>query len=364
VVVLDLHSDTTDLLIKNASITLAFNEEPHRDMFERGAEAAKLIQKIRRGEVHPTASRERPPMLLPAINMATEKGPMHELHKLRAELEATPGVIDISIHGGFYGTDSSEAGFSVVCTTDSNVNLARRQARTVAIEAWRRREEFIVPVVPIKIALKEALSAGEPVGLIDECDDPAGGGSGDSVVILRGMLDAGAKSGGISTVMDYGVARKMAEAGEGTKVTVTLGAKTDSLHGKSVDVSGRVIKLFNGPVPSDTWSGKTQNAGIVGVLDIGGILVVVTEHKIVTENIDIFNLLGFDVTKLQAIGFKGLGLHVRQALAGKIGRFIPIDGAGVTHPDVRKLGPYKRIRRPTWPLDDIPADAYPDADMS
>ena len=95
------------------------------------------------------------------------------------------------------------------------------------------------------------------------------------------------------------------------------------------------------------------------MLDVGGVLVVVTERRVVSENIDIFAVLGFDVRALQVVAFKGLGLHIRQALAGKIERFIPVDGVGVTHPDVRRLGPYTRLRRPVWPLDDIPLDAYP-----
>ncbi len=352
-VVFDLHSDTTDLLLNNASITLAYNEEPHRDAYERGVEAADLTLRILRKEIHPVAARERAPLFLPAINMATDTGPMHDLHRLRAELEQTPGVIDISIHGGFYGADQPEAGFSVVCWTDDDLELAQKMAHQVALAAWQKREEFLVPVVPIDEAVKRALAAGEPVGLIDEADDPAGGGSCDSVAILRGMLAGGVTAGGISTVKDTDVARRMAEVGEGALLKTTLGAKTDHLHGEPLKVEGRVAKIYRQPIATDPWSGRKYDVGIIGMLDVQGILVVVTEQKLVTENIDIFEVLGIDVTRLQMVGFKGLGLHIRQALAGKIKTFIPVDGVGVTHPDVRKLGPYRRVRRPVWPLDPI-----------
>jgi len=358
VAVFDLHSDTTDLLLKNVSITLAYNEEPHRDAYDRGLEAAALIQRICKGDIHPTVSRIRVPMLLPAINMATDKGPMHDLHALRAELEKTPHAIDISIHAGFYGADQPEVGFSVVCTTDNDPDLARYITRQVAIEAWKRRQEFIIPVTPIEQAVQHALTAGKPIGLIDEADDPAGGASADSVAILRGMLAGGITSGGMSTIKDTEVARHMAELGEGARLEVLLGAKTDHLHGEPIFVEGKVAKVNYEPIPMDTWSGRKFDVGIVAVLDIRGILVVVTEHKIVTENIDIFDILGYDVRKMQAVGFKGLGLHIRQALEGKICTFIPVDGIGVTHPDVRKLGPYTRVRRPVWPLDELPIDVY------
>jgi microcystin degradation protein MlrC len=99
--------------------------------------------------------------------------------------------------------------------------------------------------------------------------------------------------------------------------------------------------------------------GLLGVLDVNGILVVVTETKVGAENIDIFEVLGFDVRQMQVVSFKGLGLHIAQALEGKINTFIPVDAPGITHPDVRKLGPYTRVQRPIWPLDDMDLSEYP-----
>ena len=358
-VVMDLHSDTTDRLLKATDLTLAYNEEPHRDAYERGVEAAELALRARAGAISPMSARVHPPMLLPAINMATDQGPMHELHLMRAELEAEPGVLDVSIHGGFYGSDQPEAGFSVVCTTDGNHGLAERNAKRVAGEAWRRREEFIVDLVPLDRAVSDVLAAGGPVGLIDECDDPAGGGSCDSVAIVRAMLDGGVERGGMSTIFDAGAARAMAAAGTGAELTLSLGAKTDRLHGESLEVSGRVGPVHHGPLATDTWSGRAFDFGAVGVLDVAGVQVVVTERRMVTENIDIFEALGLDVRQMQVVGFKGLGLHVRQALAGKIERFLPVDALGVTHPDVRKLGRFRRLRRPCWPFDDLPLSAWP-----
>jgi microcystin degradation protein MlrC len=173
------------------------------------------------------------------------------------------------------------------------------------------------------------------------------------------MLAGGVRSGGISTVKDTEVANQMEAAGQGATLKVLLGAKTDSLHGQPIEVEGLVAGIYRQPIPTDTWSGKLYDVGLIGVLDVQGILVVVTENKIITENIDIFETLGFDVTTMQAVGLKGLGLHIRQAFEGKIHAFVPVDGVGVTHPDVRKLGPYDHVRRPIWPLDDIPSEAYP-----
>lgn len=352
-VVFDLHSDTTELLLEAADLTLAFNEEPHRDAAGRGEEAALLLDDIAAGRVKTARARCRVAMLLPAIAMATDEGPMARLHGMRREMEARPGVIDVSIHGGFYGSDQPQAGFSVVCTTDGDRGLARALARALAEAAHAMREDFLVPLVAPADAVARALGADGPVGLVDEADDPAGGGACDSVEILRAMVEGGIARGGVSTIFDPVSVAAMEAAGVGGEVSLTLGARTDRRHGRPIAIAGRVVRLSRDGVPKDNWSGRVSDAGLVGVLDAGGILVVVTQRRLVTENIDIFGHFGFDVRAMQAVLFKGLTLHIRQALAGRIATFLPVDGVGVTHPDVTRLGTFRRLIRPCWPFEAV-----------
>ena len=349
-VVLDPHSDTSDDLLAAATFTLSYNEEPHRDVHERGREAAALLLRVKDGLKLATA-RRRVPMILPAINMATDEGPMADLHLLRAEREGDAGVLDVSLHGGFYGSDQPEAGFGVVVTAEMGRADPARIAEEVAAAAWARRRDFLIDLHPPAKAVARALATEGPVGLIDEADDPAGGGTCDSVLILRAMIEGGVASGGVSTICDAESARSAAAVGIGREATLALGAKLDPRHGTPLGARGIVRAVHRGAIPVDGWTSKTYDPGIVVAIDIGGILAVVTERKLVTENIDIFETLGFDVHRMQVIAFKGLGLHVRQALAGKIETYLAVDGDGATHPDVRRLGPYAHIRRPVWPLD-------------
>jgi len=347
--VLDPHSDTSDLMLDAVDFTISYNEEPHRDVYDRGREAADLLLRLKGGLAIATA-RQRVPMILPAINMATDEGPMADLHALRAEMEAAPGILDISLHGGFYGSDQPDAGFGVTCIA-TEPETARRAVNAMAQAAWLRRADFLIDLVTPEDGVGIAISAGVPVGLIDEADDPAGGAACDSVLILRAMLAGGVTAGGVSSIFDATSARACADAGPGARLTLALGAKLDPRHGSPLVVEGTVRAVHRGVMPIDQWTGKTYDPGIVAVLDAGGILIVITERKFVTENIDVFELLGFDVRRMQAVAFKGLGLHVRQALAGKINRFLAIDGDGATNPDVRRLGHFAYIRRPVWPLD-------------
>jgi microcystin degradation protein MlrC len=280
--VLDLHSDTTEALMNTTALTLAYNEEPHRDGYDRGREAVQLLASVCEGRLQPTRARVRVPMLLPAINMATDDGPMRGLHALRAELESQDGVVDISIHAGFYAADQSESGFSVLATvSDDDEQRAHALAMEVATAAWQRRAEFLLELVTAKAGVAHALAAGQPIALVDEADDPAGGASCESVAILRAMLEGGVTSGGVSTICDAEVAAEAESAGVGATVRVSLGAKTDSLHGEPLDITATVAAISRERLPYDSWSGGTADAGVVAVLDVRGVLVIVTERKFI-----------------------------------------------------------------------------------
>lgn len=352
VVVLDLHANVTPAMVTSADVILGYNEEPHVDVYERGAEAAEILERIVRGTIRPVTAWVQPPLILPAINMATDSGPMRTLAIQRAEKETIAGVINISVFGGFYGSDQSEAGPSVIATTDGNEALAQELADELAEQVWELRDEFLVPLDPVPDAIQEALSRSGTTALIDECDDPAGGGSGDATAILQGLLDAGVWSAGIATLRDPDIVHQAREAGVGGRVSGLLGAKTDRLHGEPVAFTGRVKAIHADSLPMRPWSEMKTDVGPLVVLDVQGIDVIVTDQKVVSEDVDLFRLLGIDHSDSKILGLKGLGLHLRRAYGDSVAAYVPVAGKGVTNPDVTQL-PYRTIRRPIFPLDDV-----------
>jgi microcystin degradation protein MlrC len=99
--------------------------------------------------------------------------------------------------------------------------------------------------------------------------------------------------------------------------------------------------------------GEREDAGRWALLDASGIVVFVTEHRVATEDENPFEPLGYEVRTMQAVASKGLGLHMRKPGAyGKIvKRFIPVDSPGPTSPNLKKIGTYKHLRHPIFPLD-------------
>jgi microcystin degradation protein MlrC len=355
VVTLDKHANISELAATMATLSLAYNDEPHIDAYDRGVEAVDRAIQIVRREIKLVQVRYQPPMILPAINMATrdEGGPMEKLMARVYEMEKLPGVINANVQGGFYGSDLPHTGVTTLVATNGDRPLAEKLARELGDMAWNLRHEFVVPLTLPEEAVKIARTAGEPVLLVDEADDPAGGGYGDIPVILAAMLKGGITSGGVTPINDAETAIKAHEVGVGKEFVAHIGGKHDPSYGKPVEAKVKIVRVSTGPLNPAEGSGGRADAGRWALLDVHGIIVFVTEFKVVTENVNPFEWVGYDVRKMQAIASKGLGLHMRkpEAYGNTVKRSIAIDSPGPTSPNLKKIGTYTHLRRPIFPLD-------------
>ena len=84
-----------------------------------------------------------------------------------------------------------------------------------------------------------------PVVLVDMGDNIGGGSAGDSTFLLAELLRQGAQ-GWVVTLADPAAVAECIRAGVGQPVSLTVGGKTDTLHGAPVPVRGRVRSLHEG----------------------------------------------------------------------------------------------------------------------
>src|SRR5699024_6320277 len=126
----------------------------------------------------------------------------------------------------------------------------------------------------------------------------------------------------------------------------------DNLHGDPIEINAKVVKLTDDNLPFAYYGGPPQDVGRIAVLDQNGILIVVTELKADTENFNIFEWLGIDVKNLNIIVLKGLGHAYKKAFKDLPKGYITPASIGITNPDVRKIGEFKFIRRPVYPLNE------------
>jgi microcystin degradation protein MlrC len=94
-------------------------------------------------------------------------------------------------------------------------------------------------------------------------------------------------------------------------------------------------------------------------LVIGNVDVLVASVRSQTLDAEVFLLHGIDVTRYRIVALKSTQ-HFRAGFAHLAGTIIRCDPPGITTSNLAQL-PYRRVRRPIWPLDDPPAPEFPAA---
>lgn len=352
VVVLDLHSHITESFIDYATVVIGYQKYPHTDTYERGVEAADLIARIVRGEVHAVSALRKPAMIPVCGKCHTQDGLYKELWDEALGASRPSSVISTSLFAGFSYADIPPMGFAVLVYTDGDVDVANAEADRLADLTWSRRDEFLYTPTSVEDGVSQAIEGtGWPVVIADIADNPGGGSSNDGVEVLRELIRQGVKSAAVGTVYDPDVVDLAIQAGVGGRLTTSLGAKTDSLHGNPMDIEARVISIwdgrfrYKGPMTTGSWA----SLGDCAVLDVGGIRVIVASKRLQCRDPEIFRAAGIDPLDVDILVVKS-AVHFRAAFQPFAAKVIMADGPGLTALDLTRFD-YSRIQRPLFPLD-------------
>lgn len=353
VATLDLHANISERMVAAADVLVGYDTYPHVDMAERAREACDLVVRLVRGEVWPTVALVKPPMLPTSQRMMTSAGPMAALVAAAHEAEQRPGVLNVTVAGGFPPADVEEAGLSVVVTTDGDADLAWIIAGEIARLAWEHRDGFLGGVSTFAEATAALRRAGTgPLVLVDIGDNPWTGGPGDSAELLRFLLGNGVTDAALASIRDPESVARCVAAGVGADVGLELGGKTDRLHGAPLPCSGIVRMLSDGRYVNagPMMAGVPVDLGPTAVVEIAGVQVLVTSHAETPIDLNVFRSHGIEPTALRVIALKGKG-HFRAAFEPVAREVVLVEGPGITGADLGRL-PFRNVRRPTWPLDD------------
>ena len=360
VATLDLHGNISQKMISYADAFFGYDTNPHVDPYERAVEATGRILDIIDGKIRPVMAIEKLKMLPPTINMRTAEGPMVRLFAMAREFEAQPGVINVSVFGGFPFADIPEAGSSVVAVTDDNPALAGHIVKTIGQEMWNIRGQFLKPITAPAGAVRHAMSPEAqakgkpgPIILADVADNCGGGGSGDTTVLLQTLLDMGARDVGFAIMWDPGAVKQAETAGVGGTVTLDLGGKTVPAHGDPVHVVGTVKKLTNGEFVNTgpMGTGLRVSVGPAALLQVGGVEIITISNRMAPNDPEIFRHVGIAPEKKTILVVKSRG-HFRAGYEPFAKEIVEVDCPGAASPNLSWFE-YKHIPRPMFPLDRV-----------
>jgi microcystin degradation protein MlrC len=350
VATLDLHGNMTPAMVEHADLLLHCHEYPHVDCYERGMEAIALASRLVRGEIHPHMHLETLPMMIsPATTM---EGPGQDVTQACFAWESRPRMIDCAFVHGFPQTDVPIISTSVLATADGDPDLARIAAQTVAHQIWEMREAFRDDLPGAEEAVQAALAAEAlPIVIAEVSDNSGGGAPADGTHLLRALLRENISNTCFGFMTDPDVARQAHEAGTGATIAIRLGGKTDELHGDPLETSAYVKCLTDGRFRYTTpmGAGAQENLGPMARLVIGNVDVLVASVRSQTLDAEVFLLHGIDVTRYRIVALKSTQ-HFRAGFSHLAGTIIRCDPPGITTSNLAQL-PYRRVRRPIWPLD-------------
>jgi microcystin degradation protein MlrC len=371
VVTLDLHGNVTDEMVAEADALVAYESYPHVDMGDTGRNGMRLLARAMRGEVDPVMAVARPPLIAYGPLQNTMAGPMAEIMARAREYEERDAVLKVNVFPGFHQADVPEMGFSVPVVADGDPAAAREVARELAAHIWERRDDLVGddPEPPEAIAEAKALAADlgpedGPVVMADLGDNPGGGGAADGTTVLREMLDQGLTNAGFAIMRDPEAVAACADAGVGERVTVSLGGKTDDLHGDPIeDVNGYVKAITDGEFVNTgpMATGSVNDLGRAVHFKCGrddGIDVILTENRHQPLDAEIWRHVGIQPERLDVLVVKSTN-HYRADYEPMASHVIPINSIGLVAEDPRNYD-YQRIRRPQYPRDEMADDDYPD----
>jgi microcystin degradation protein MlrC len=351
---LDLHANISPRMVDAATMLIGYDTYPHVDMAARAEEACERIVQLALGEIHPAAALVKPPMLPTSQRMTTDREPMRGLIALAHEWEAKPGMLAVTVAGGFPPADVEEAGLSVLAYSEGEVTLALGAAEAIADRAWANKDRFLGGVSTFEQAAETlaAISPGDkPIVLVDIGDNPWTGGPGDSVELLRFLLEQGITSAALALVADPEAVAACHAFGPGATISLVLGAKTDKLHGEPIEIDAIVRWLSSGRYVNEgpMMAGVPVDLGPSALIEVSGIEVLVTSRAESPIDLSVFRFVGVEPTVKRVLGLKGKG-HFRAAFEPIASKVILVEGPGITGAGLSRL-PFEHLDRPIWPLD-------------
>ena len=348
---LDMHANVSKEMVKNTDITNIYQTTPHLDADETGYKCAELVYKTATMEIVPTQHVETPPMTINIINHNTNMEPMKSILSESRKLYSDSDVLSVSVAEGYPYSDIKKMGMSFTVITNDNQEKAKNYSKKIAKFAWSKRFEMDSKAPSIEQGLKEAVSTIEkPVVLMDSGDNIGAGSSADSTHILHKARELGI-SGILQTIYDPEAVEKCINK-LGSIITLSVGGKSDKLHGDPIEITGKVTSYFEGEFEDHGRThggGKYFDAGdSVSIQTEDENTLILTSKRVGNTSIQLYYSLGIDPLGFPIIIAKGVQ-SPRPAFEPIASKIIALDTPGVTASGLHNFN-FKNIRRPMFPF--------------
>lgn len=345
-VALDFHADNTDEFIALANCITGFRTAPHTDHRETQIRAAKLLLECIEKNILPSPQIARANVVICGDAVQTSNEPLKSIMELAEDMEKNDdGILCVQVFNGQPWIDEPYMGPSFVVTHESDTDLAKEYANTLAKKFYDCRHDFgfLTEATEAEEAILRAMTASEKqVFISDSGDNTTAGAAGDNAFMINRINKLGAKNVLIAGIADKEACDACYAANIGDELTLSVGASLDS-NSENATITGKLIHK------GDILSYTGGSAGNSATLDCGDFTIVITANRAALCRPDIFESIDLDFSPFKIVVVK-LG-YLFPELAEIAERSILAFTPGSSTERLEDMN-MKNIRRPMFPLED------------
>ncbi|ESZ24764.1 MlrC C-terminal domain-containing protein, partial [Mesorhizobium sp. L2C066B000] len=170
--------------------------------------------------------------------------------------------------------------------------------------------------------------------------------------LIRALIAAGIKGVAVGAIADSDAAAAGLKAGIGATVTVDLGGKKDPrFSGTPIRLIGTVGAVSDGIYvrKGKVANGTRANMGPSFRLDLDGMQIIVATYATPIYEREQFRMYGIEPERVNILACKAMN-HFRADFEPIGRRLIYVDAGGLCSLNFKQF-PWKKLRRPIWPLD-------------
>lgn len=350
---LDLHANVSELMVASTNALVAYKQNPHVDMRQRGVESAKLLVNLLNGKTKPVQALVQVPLAISIEQQLTSNEPCISLYAYANELAAQPGILALSIQHGFPYADVHEMGTSIIVVADGDYEKALSVAKKLEAYILEHKSSFVGKKNDIPSALNSINDSVKPVCLLDMGDNVGGGGPANNSCILEAFEESKKYKFFVCMYDPQAVIDASShQQGEQFDLTV-IGTGKDGL--KTLKLNVKLLRITDGTFQeSNPRHGGQINFRMgktVVVSTKEGGVIMLTSLRVMPFSLQQLISQGVVPSEFDAIVAKGVNAPIA-AYAPVCPTIIQVNTPGVTQADMT-LFVYRQRRKPLFPFENV-----------
>lgn len=344
---LDLHANITELMFSNASVIDCYRTYPHIDMQETGRRTAMHLEHLIENHTanYPFKAMRRISFLIPHNWGSTLSDPCQTIYRQVKQIADGSSLV-VTFASGFPLADIAEAGPVILAYGEDEKSVNQAADGLLALI------EVVKPQFKGEIyTLREAIVIAQdhidhgtmPVVIADTQDNPGGGGPGDTVGLLRALVETERRGAVVAMIYDPEVAQLAHDAGLGQVFTTALGEQSLMAGHQPLQGEYTVLALGDGnfAATGPMYGGAQMKLGLMARLEIQGVQVLVTSKSVQVADQSIFRHLGVEPADQEIISVKS-SVHFRNDFQEIAGAILLVAAPGPVAADLKLLD-YQKV---------------------